>query len=259
MRQEWIDSLATMVTPVLRHFAAGDLQAAMPVEAAEETRADRMKVSHLEAVARSLAGLATWFQLQECPDTERGMRDELRGLAVNGLERAFTEVDDYLGNDLAQDLVEAAFLSQALLRAPVLYESLSDVAKAGLVSGLIRRRPILPYQNNWLLFAAMVETFLAKVGADWDPMRVDYAIRQHLAWYSGDGSYGDGPNYHHDYYNSFVIQPMLVDIIDQLGAQQPVWQDMQPTIHSRAQRYAAVQERQIAIDGSYPVLGRSLA
>ena len=47
----------------------------------------------------------------------------------------------------------------------------------------------------------------------WDRMRVDYALRQHEQWYKGDGVYGDGPEFHWDYYNSFVIHPMLLDVL----------------------------------------------
>ena len=45
------------------------------------------------------------------------------------------------------------------------------------------------------------------LGADWDRVRVDYALRQHEQWYKGDGTYGDGPDFHWDYYNSLVIHP----------------------------------------------------
>ena len=48
-------------------------------------------------------------------------------------------------------------------------------------------------------------------------MRIDYALRQHDQWCKGDGLYGDGASFHFDYYNSFVIQPMLVDILDAVG------------------------------------------
>lgn len=33
-------------------------------------------------------------------------------------------------------------------------------------------------------------------------------------WYKGDGWYGDGPDFHFDYYNSFVIQPMIIQVLD---------------------------------------------
>ena len=39
-------------------------------------------------------------------------------------------------------------------------------------------------------------------GAGWDRLRVDYALRQHEQWYKGDGVYGDGPQFHWDYYNA---------------------------------------------------------
>lgn len=32
-------------------------------------------------------------------------------------------------------------------------------------------------------------------------------------WYSGDAHYADGEEFHFDYYNSFVIHPMLTDIL----------------------------------------------
>ena len=57
-------------------------------------------------------------------------------------------------------------------------------------------------------------------------MRVDYAVRQHEQWYKGDGAYGDGPEFHWDYYNSFVIHPMLVDVLDACAARSPAWKDI---------------------------------
>jgi hypothetical protein len=89
-------------------------------------------------------------------------------------------------------------------------------------------------------------------------MRVDYALRELQSWYLGDGAYGDGPHFHWDFYNSFVIQPYLLQLMDTLGDQSPAWSAMRAPIHDRAQRYAAIQERMIAPDGSYPAIGRSI-
>ena len=75
---------------------------------------------------------------------------------------------------------------------------------------------------------------------------VDYAVRQHEQWYLGDGTYGDGPELHWDYYNSFVIQPMLLDIVDTFASEFSDFQEIRARIVRRAQRYAAVQERLIA-------------
>lgn len=59
----------------------------------------------------------------------------------------------------------------------------------------------------------MTETFLLKIGEDYDPSRIDYALKKIPEWYYGDGVYGDGPSFAMDYYNSFVIQPMLVEVL----------------------------------------------
>ena len=94
--------------------------------------------------------------------------------------------------------------------------------------------------------------------AAWLPGPVEKALTSHEAWYQGDGAYGDGPQFHWDYYNSFVIQPMLLSVLDLLAPVDPRWSKQLPAMRKRAVRYAAVQERFIAPDGSFPPLGRSL-
>ena len=105
----------------------------------------------------------------------------------------------------------------------------------------------------------MVEAFLASIGEPYDEMRIDYAVRQHEQWYKGDGAYGDGPHLHHDYYNSFVIQPMLIDVLTVLGRLAGEPHPLMDRVAQRFARYAAVQERAISPEGAYPPVGRSLA
>jgi len=159
-----------------------------------------------------------------------------------------------------QPVVDAAFLAQAVLRAPnELWKKLDAGAQANLVKALKATRVILPGFNNWLLFAATIEACLCRLGEDWDKMRVDYAIRQHEEWYKGDGLYGDGAQLHWDYYNSFVIQPMLLDVLDAVSPAYKKWESFRKPMLLRARRYAAIQERLISPEGSYPAIGRSLA
>jgi hypothetical protein len=89
-------------------------------------------------------------------------------------------------------------------------------------------------------------------------MRIDYALRQHQQWYKGDGLYGDGPEFHWDYYNSFVIQPMMLNVLDCVRSSHR-WESLRPAIEARAVRYAAIQERLIGPEGTFPAIGRSLA
>jgi hypothetical protein len=73
--------------------------------------------------------------------------------------------------------------------------------------------------------------------------------------------YGDGPNFHWDYYNSFVIHPMLLEVAQTIADadKTPAAKKNYELVLKRAQRYAAVQERLISPEGTYPPIGRSLA
>jgi hypothetical protein len=105
----------------------------------------------------------------------------------------------------------------------------------------------------------MVEVTLRFMGEEWEKERVSYAIERHESWYVGDGTYGDGPQFHWDYYNSFVMQPFLMKIYEREAEGDAGWKALRPKIEERAVRYAAIQERLISPEGTYPAIGRSLA
>lgn len=261
-RKYWVDTLADIAGPVLKTMAEGKLKATMPVEGVGDERFARTHFSHLEAIARTLVGIAPWLESSPSDEAENMLRLEYATLARKAVDAATDpESPDYVNFSFSyQPIVDAAFLSHAVLRAPQeLWHKLDDRVKANLVAGLKATRSRKPHFNNWLLFSAMIETALAFMGEDWDRMRVDYALRQHEQWYMGDGVYADGPEFHWDYYNSFVIQPMLVDIIHAVSHEYPEWESLQPAILKRARRYGEVLERFIAPDGTFPPIGRSLA
>jgi hypothetical protein len=259
-RAIWVGHLRRLADPVLTHLAAGTLKARMPVEQA--AGANRRNVTHLEALGRLVAGIAPWLELQADESAESRLRADYADLAVRAIARGVDPASpDFLNfTRERQPLVDAAFLAQGLLRAPrALRAALDPVARTHLVAALESTRVIAPGFNNWLLFSATVEAALAALGAAWDRMRVDYALRQHDQWYKGDGIYGDGPSFHWDYYNSFVIHPMLLDVLDVVRDEMPAWKELSARVDERARRYAAIQERLIAPDGSFPAIGRSLA
>lgn len=78
-----------------------------------------------------------------------------------------------------------------------------------------------------------------------------------LGWYAGDGAYGNGEFFHFDYYNSFVIHPMLLDVLTVLQRHDVRFAPAQAAVLRRAKRFAEIQERLIAPDGTFPSLGRS--
>lgn len=254
MRSQWSALARKLATPILAALSQDQLKATMPIEAASSSR-DRATVTHLEAVGRMLAGLSPWLESDADAKDLAALLPEAMRVAVDPQSRDCLNFDK--GN---QPLVDAAFLAQAIMRAPnLLWHQLDDTTKTRLIDAFKRTRVIRPGPNNWLLFAATVEAFLASVGESYDVMRIDYAIRQHMQWYKGDGVYGDGADFHFDYYNSFVIQSMLLDVTREMAKHREDWNAFLEPIHTRALRYAQILERMIAPDGSFPAVGRSLA
>jgi len=253
-----VKTLCKIADPVLVALSKNELKKTMPVECAPGTLEGRKQVTYLEAFGRLLAGMAPWLELGPDDTAEGKLRKKYLDLALQGLHNATDPAAaDYMNfNKGGQPLVDAAFLSQAMLRAPTqLWEKLDKVTQQNMITALKSSRVIRPYESNWLLFSAMVEAALLKFDGAADQMRIDYAVRQHMKWYKGDGIYGDGENFHYDYYNSFVIQPMLVEILQTTGNEKEIYKE----VLKRAQRYAAIQERLISAEGTFPAIGRSLA
>ncbi|WP_213806287.1 DUF2264 domain-containing protein [Granulicella sp. dw_53] len=269
-RAEWLKHLQRVSDPVLKALSRRELRKVMPVEAAPGLREVRSVGSPLEALGRLLAGIAPWLELEPSagePSEETALRKQYREWARTGIVSSVDPASpDYMRyGESAQTLVDSSFLALALLRAPKqLLHPLDAKTKQRLADALVKERGVTPNHNNWLLFVTMNEALLKVMGEAgytdhaWDKLRVDFGLSEHHDWYLGDGVYGDGPHFHADFYNSFVIQPYLLQLMDTVGDAHPSWAADRRAITLRASRYAAIQERMIASDGSYPVLGRSI-
>jgi hypothetical protein len=259
VRAEWCRWLIRLVDPVLGALARRELRASMPVEAANPK--ERAEYSHLEALGRTLAGIAPWLELPGDDTPEGRERTRLAALAREALDAATDPRSPDFMNFAkgGQPLVDAAFLAQGLLRAPQqLWAKLDGRVRGNVVAALKATRPIKPGASNWVLFASMVEAGLQRAGEARDDARLFDGLRQMGRWYAGDGWYGDGPEFHTDYYNAYVIQPMMVEVLDVVGDEAAEWSDLRAKARARLTRFATVQERLIAPDGSFPVLGRSI-
>lgn len=261
-RRFWIAEMDKMVRPVLRSLAHDSLRINMPttVSIHADDAESRRRVAYLEIVGRTLSGIAPWLELEGGDAGEVALREQYRRWVIQGLKNALdSSAKDFLRFDVAgQQLVDASYLALAFIRAPWLWEHLDAVTRDRLVASIRMTRRFRPAFSNWLLFAAMNEAFLANFGYEWDPMRVDFAMRQLEEWYRGDGMYSDGESFAFDYYNSYVIHPYLAAICAIIGPRTDAYKDLIPKIYKRNERYAIIQERLINTDGTYPATGRSI-
>jgi len=253
-----ITVMQRLADPVLTALAANRLKQTMPVEGPP----DRAAYTHLEVLARLLSGMAPWLELG--PDNSHKGRLRVRyiKLAVTGIGNATDpKSPDYMNFSKGQQpLVDTAFLALALLRAPKqLWGNLNPAQRANVVAAFKSSRVIRPPQNNWLLFSAIIEAALWEFTGECDMQPIETAVDQHMAWYKGDGVYGDGAHFHWDYYNSYVIHPMLLEVLRVCAAKQHPLGKLYDEELARAQRYAVIEERLIAPDATFPVLGRSSA
>ena len=261
-RKLWLNYLEKLAAPVLTALAADQLKEKMPVEAkSPDLIKERIKYTYLEAFARLLSGIAPWLQSEQLNAEEKQLQDKYFKLALKSIKNAVDpKAKDYMnwGDEGGQPLVDASFFAYALLRCPKLWQGLELQTRSNVITCLQKTRSIKPPENNWLLFAAMIETFFITVNEPCDKSKIDYAIQRHMEWYKGDGMYGDGPEFHWDYYNSYVIHPYLYEILKTVSVKYPEFEPVRQKVLAHNLRYAVIQERLIAPDGTYPPIGRSI-
>ena len=245
-RAYWLQTMLKIADPVLKNLAAGTLKQNMPMV----FHPDRAEYMHLEALGRTVCGIAPWLELDGLTGEEAEIQAEYRELTRKAIANAVNpESPDFMNftEGYGQALVDAAFLAHGIVRAPKqLFRALDEQTKRNLVGALRATRKFTPFVMNWLFFSAMVEAALRVMGeSDYDLTRVDYAVNMFESWYLGDGVYGDGPKFRWDYYNSFVIQPMYVDVLRTFADVGRGYDELLKQVEHRAGRYAAELEKNI--------------
>jgi hypothetical protein len=242
-------------------MSAGTLRQNMPVEYSLTWDGRDKQVAYMECFARLMAGIAPWLSLPDDDTPEGEMRRLLRQQALQSYANTVNpDSPDYLlwGEEM-QPLVDAAYLVHSFLRG---YESLwlplSQETKDRYVEHFKKLRLITPPYNNWVLFPAMIETFLMLAGEEYEMYRVSLAIHKMEEWYVGDGFYSDGPRFAFDYYNSYVLHPMYVECLETLSEYvSSSYRPLYEKALARMQRYAYFLERLISPEAYFPVIGRS--
>lgn len=258
-RAYWVDMLYRIAQPVLSNMAEGKLQQNMTLELSPTWDGRDTRVAYLETFGRLMAGVAPWLNLPDDNSEEGKKRAQIRKWALksyaNGVD---PESPDYLHwNIHSQNLVDAAYLAESFLRCPSLWQSLDATTQQRYVKEFKSLRTILTPYNNWLLFRTMVEAFLLNVGEEADGYALGVATRKISEWYLSDGFYSDGPEFSLDYYNSYVIHPMFIEVLEIMepkGLYAPVKKEL---ALRRMQRFNQLIERLISPEGTFPAIGRS--
>ena len=215
-RAYWSELLYKISYPVIHNLAEGTLKKNMPLEIPEDYNGDPGKVSHLEALGLTMAGVAPWLSLPDDDTKEGQLRKKLR----IGLQKAISNAvnpqsPDYLNfRSEIQPIVDAGYMSSAFLRATdALWAPLDVETKKRVVTELKSLRDRNGPDNNFVFLAGVREVFLMKIGEQFDADRISLALKKITEWYKGDGWYSDGVTFSMDYHNSQVIHSAIVDIL----------------------------------------------
>lgn len=261
-RQVWLNYMNKVARPVIYNLAHDQLKEKMPdiVSKRSDNPKQRHQNAYLEAFARTLSGIAPWLNGEGGSRKEIALRNQYRKWALEAIANAVNpKAKDYLLWKGGQALVDASFFSLALIRAPWLWNHLNAHVKNQVVTALKLTRSTVPVYTNWLLFSGMIEAFFCKYGLPYDPVRIDYGVREFSEhWYTGDGMFSDGMQFDFNYYNSYVIQPYLITIVHIVDAKTGRYKWFEPKLEAINKRYAVIQERMINDDGTFPVIGRSI-
>jgi rhamnogalacturonyl hydrolase YesR len=262
-RAYWVNLAYRIAAPVLEPMSRGELASTMQVELSPTWDGRDRRVTYMEAFGRLMDGIAPWLALPDDDTPEGQQRRQLHAWALKSYAHAVDPASpDYLlWRKEGQPLVDAAFLASSFLRAPAsLWQPLDETTKQRYIEEFRQLRRVDPPYTNWLLFSATVETFLLSVDARPDIYRVHSALRKIEEWYVGDGWYSDGEHFAFDYYNSYVIQPMYVQVLEVLRDRhrdKGLSRGLE-TARRRMQRHAMILERFISPEGAFPVFGRSM-
>ena len=256
----WVSLLQKIAFPVLNNLARGSLKKNMPYESNSDKES---KFVYFEAFARVFNGIAPWLELGVDSSEEGRIREKYIYLTLKCITNSVNpNSKDYIFLvEPKQSLVDVALFAQGLLRAKnEIWLNLPMDIQARIIRELKNTRIIAPYENHWLLYTAIIEAALLEFTGECDKQRLVYGVSKFRDdFYLGDAVYSDGEEFDVGYYNSLIIHPMLNDILAVMrkyGLQDGEFLDVQLM---RSSRLASQLERVISPEGSYPLLGKSLA
>ena len=260
-RALWVEKMLTIVAPVVTNLEAGTLRANLP----RRPQSSSDPYAELEAFGRTMAGFAPWFELPDDETDEGRLRAAWRPRLLKAIRNAVDpRSPDFMvfaSPKNRQPLVDAAFFAQGLLRAPNgIWAKLDADTRKLVTDAFASSRATVAWNCNWLLFEGEIEAFMLEATGACDVRRLRRGVDKFAKdWYVGEGYYSDGDHLAFDGYNSFVIQPMFLEISEVMARHgMDKGAEYVELAKGRLRRYADIQERMISPEGTYPMLGRSI-
>lgn len=209
------------------------------------------RVARLEQLSRLLWGLAP---LAAGGGAYAGW-PQIRAEIARGTDPADAR---YWGpaTDRDQRIVESAALGLALALAPgEVWEPLSGGQRANFADWLRTAASVEAHDNNWLLFATLVNLGLAAVGEPHDARITRSSFERVDEFHRGGGWYSDGePGTAFDYYGPWAIH--FYELVN--AARGGVDEHTAALVRERAAAFAGEFAHWFAADGAAIPFGRSL-
>lgn len=118
-RQYWIQTLVKIADPVISNLSKDQLKKNIPVGRSSSALASsREFITHMEAVGRTIAGIAPWLELGPDNTPEGKLREKYIKMTCKALANSVNpESNDYFNSTATrQILVNSAFLIQGLCK-----------------------------------------------------------------------------------------------------------------------------------------------
>jgi hypothetical protein len=266
IREKWINIMIKIISPIIDNLSNNLLKQNWKVEYSPKWDGRNKDVAYLEAFGRLLWGITPWLILPDDNTNETILRKSIKEKIMKCIKNGFNnKSNDYFINPHeSQNLVDCAYIAQSFIKGKnILWDPLDNNTKESIINVFKNLKKHYKLHNNWILFTAMIETFFIIINNDPDYFKIQIAIEKIDKWYVGDGWYKDGENFHMDYYNSYVIHSMLIDICGVLKNNinkniSSEYKQKYELFLERMHRYSEFLERIISVDGSFPPIGRSI-
>jgi hypothetical protein len=263
MREEWICILLQICNPILDGFITKSIKDTFPKSYSIYSHKKHYNENKIfvELFCRTLMSISTLFQSKEF--VEKHHYEELLQKTIQCIQSGFSlDTDSKLYLDYKnmgdQVIVEMANLAIAFLRTPYLWTQIDNITKNKIREAMkFAYNYVFQHQNNWILFKCIIGIFLYKNKWLNDLLPVYFFLQHFETYYIGDGWYKDGPSFHMDYYNSFVILPFLVTIYKELQFINHNYTKYYESTLKKIERHSEFLERLISENGTFPIFGRS--